>query len=534
MDDFSKYQVLTNHWKLNSAFKFPFSEHSKARSNKKERRYASQKHLESFKWLVFSVAEQGYFCKFCALFVVGQTAGFRKSTPLKKLVTQALTNFDSLTGKCGDLTVHEQYQYHRQAVEAAQDFVFSYENPQAEVSNMLSSARQQQVEENRKIISSVVETVLLCGRQNIALRGHRDDGDLMDTVNQGNFRALLLYRMNAGDVTLQKHLETSSRRNTYISKTIQNEIIDCCKDELQAIILGRVRKAGFYSIIFDETADASHISQLTLSFRYIDEDHEIREDLFSFTDVYAALEASRSDDSALKATGVAIAAEILKIMKSADLDVNNCVGIATDGCAVMTSQKCGAVQELQKTLVNAVHCWCFSDKLNLSISKSALLSCIRNASAQIRECISFFASSAKRNAVLLKRVGSQIPGLCDTRWVERHDSVACFNDELISITAALEEVTNWTDACTAPKAQRILSAILEPEFLVTVASLASVLEITQGLSRFLLKKVLTLSKLKIISRTQLRFLRNFDKTLKQNLRPSIAMFLRQLWNLELK
>ena len=39
----------------------------------------------------------------------------------------------------------------------------------------LSSALEQRKATNMKILETIVQTVVLCGRQNIALRGHRDD-----------------------------------------------------------------------------------------------------------------------------------------------------------------------------------------------------------------------------------------------------------------------------------------------------------------------------------------------------------------------
>lgn len=64
---------------------------------------------------------------------------------------------------------------------------------------------------------------LKLGKQNISLRGHRDDSPL-DFNNQGNFKELLKYRIHAGDTNLEKHLQNSSSRATYISKTTQNSL----------------------------------------------------------------------------------------------------------------------------------------------------------------------------------------------------------------------------------------------------------------------------------------------------------------------
>ena len=68
-------------------------------------------------------------------------------------------------------------------------------------------------------------TIIFCGRNNIALRGQRDD-DPTNASLSGNFQALLEFRVQSGDQILQNHLQTAPRNATYISKTIQNQMIE--------------------------------------------------------------------------------------------------------------------------------------------------------------------------------------------------------------------------------------------------------------------------------------------------------------------
>lgn len=67
-----------------------------------------------------------------------------------------------------------------------------------------------------KKLLPIVKTVICCGKQEIALRGHLDTGpvkwegnDKNDTcINDGNFRALLRFRIESGDEVLKNHLDT--------------------------------------------------------------------------------------------------------------------------------------------------------------------------------------------------------------------------------------------------------------------------------------------------------------------------------------
>lgn len=80
-------------------------------------------------------------------------------------------------------------------------------------------------------LRSIIKVLKLCGRQNLALRGHREKGDILDaadTSNGGNFRALLRERAEAGDEILREHLQSCGANATYISPDVQNQLVHEC------------------------------------------------------------------------------------------------------------------------------------------------------------------------------------------------------------------------------------------------------------------------------------------------------------------
>ena len=116
----------------------------------------------------------------------------------------------------------------------------------------------QQITKKRKRLIPFIEYIFL-GHQNIPLRGHRDDcplfeGDNNSDVNEGNFQELLHFK-------LENHLRTTLSRTMYISKNIQNELIECCSEEISSKIINNVKESGVYSTIFVETTDIRHQSQ---------------------------------------------------------------------------------------------------------------------------------------------------------------------------------------------------------------------------------------------------------------------------------
>lgn len=74
--------------------------------------------------------------------------------------------------------------------------------------------------------------MLLCTKQQIALRGHRDDRVQFaepPTSNEGNFIAIL--RLPAeSNPKLKEHLISGQENARYASKTVQNEVIGVIAD----------------------------------------------------------------------------------------------------------------------------------------------------------------------------------------------------------------------------------------------------------------------------------------------------------------
>jgi hypothetical protein len=74
---------------------------------------------------------------------------------------------------------------------------------------LLDEMKRQQIEHNRQILRPIVGAIVLCGRQNISLQGHRDDSSnyLSDDVNCGNFIEILKYSMHGEDTrrVFQEH-----------------------------------------------------------------------------------------------------------------------------------------------------------------------------------------------------------------------------------------------------------------------------------------------------------------------------------------
>ena len=103
--------------------------------------------------------------------------------------------------------------------------------------------------ENRKKLIPVTDTIKLCGRLGLSLRGHRDDSIYHPVVGCysaggiGNFVELLNYRVwRVGWYQLGDHLIKHKNNASYISKSTQNDLTKCSNKEHMSLVLRYVDK----------------------------------------------------------------------------------------------------------------------------------------------------------------------------------------------------------------------------------------------------------------------------------------------------
>ena len=70
------------------------------------------------------------------------------------------------------LRQHNGRAYHQQAVVELEEFMNVMTNKRPSIQQQLDQQLMKQILTNRIKIRSIVETIVLCGRQNIPLRGH--------------------------------------------------------------------------------------------------------------------------------------------------------------------------------------------------------------------------------------------------------------------------------------------------------------------------------------------------------------------------
>lgn len=180
----------------------------------------------------YSKAEDGIFCLPCVLFANKDNLG--------QFVCE---KFNHWTTKTCKFARHVSTKYHQFAVAQAEALKASQLRPEAAVDNQLRGIRVEQIAKNRAVLEHIADAIHLCGTQDIALRGHRDDSTADPKSNKGTFLAILHYGIRSGDTILADHFKHAPKNATYTSKTIQNDLIGIIGDHIRDKILKEIKKS---------------------------------------------------------------------------------------------------------------------------------------------------------------------------------------------------------------------------------------------------------------------------------------------------
>ena len=443
-----------------------------------------------FEFIAYSEVEDGLFCLPCVLFPMAAHQGKRAQT----LITAPYRN---LKNAKADLQKHSTLEYHQDSNAVLEAFVNTRNAPHSRVDQVLSVEGCAIIAKNRCFLESIIRCIEHCGRQGIARRGHRDDGNplMVDDTggSMGNFKALVKLVSRADD-TLREHLETCQKTSTYMSKNTQNDLLDCMSDHIQEQIVTEIKtqpSGEFFGIIADEVTDSSNWEQLGVIVRYL-KDNEPQERLIEYV---------KCENIA----GATIADLIIQRLSNIGLDLSKCRCQTYDGAGNMAGKEKGAANQFRVKTGNekAIYFHCASHKLNLALSKASKVSEVHNMVCLMQSVGLFFKFSAKRQRtfemaveeICKKRNESpstmkkKLKPLCETRWVERHTAFIDLQTLYEPLLDCLDGIEANDKRCWDPKsvtqASGLNAQLRSSKFIISFTVCHYIFGFTVGLSRLL-------------------------------------------------
>lgn len=399
------------------------------------------KWLDQYKWLSYSANPSccGGWCTICLLFLTK-----KEKLSLGAFVKTAFKNYKKSKEKiCG----HESNGYHKKAQERATLIKAQMQNINKRIDVQLDEIVNQNVRKNEAILPNIVDVVNLCAKQQIPLRGHRDDKIQFSEApvyNEGNFIAIIRL-LSLSNPTLKEHLQCGPKNALYTSKTIQNEIIEVIAELSRKKIRDCLAKCPHFSLIADETT--SHGREiLSVCLRFLDfisdpiqpVKREVLIDLCDLT----------------RTTGKSIATALLQSLNEHSINITDCRGQSYDTTSSMSSSSKGVQAAILRHAPDADYQGCCLHSLNLAICHACEMRSIQNMLDTCRELYSFFDNSPKRQALLNMVIDvlaqgetkkRRLKNLCKTRWVERHTTFQTIFDLYHYIVMALDEIYDPSD-----------------------------------------------------------------------------------------
>lgn len=369
------------------------------------------------------------------------------------------------------LNRHELQVNHITASERSENFLSVSRGEKKDIASNLSDKYALLIEKNRCILRSIIEVILLCGKQNLPLRGHTED--------ESTFMALVNFRAQT-DPVLALHLQEAPQRARYLSPKIQNQIIEILGQQISDDIVRKCNKAECFSLLADEATDAATKEQISICIRFLDNSSDkcmLREEFLAFTEA-----------EGLK--GEILANTFLDCLRQHGVDLTKLRGQGYDGASNMSGKHRGvqAVVRQQYPLAKYVHCR--AHVLNLCLVHSSKIPLIRNMMDTVQQIAFCFNYSAKRLKAFQEQLEqtehdlekrTKLRSLCETRWSSRSDSLFTFRAALEVVVQSLGELSESGDT----KARSYKAAVENFDFVISLVSAEHVLMSCTALSKVL-------------------------------------------------
>uniref|UniRef100_A0A3B1JVJ8 DUF4371 domain-containing protein n=1 Tax=Astyanax mexicanus TaxID=7994 RepID=A0A3B1JVJ8_ASTMX len=309
---------------------------------------------------------------------------------------------------------HESSQSHKDSVIRWQSYKSSL--LKGSVVQQIESATSTEVQERREYLKRIVAVTSLLGKQGIPFRGHDESCESHD---KGMF-AECFKLVQKFDPFLKSY--TPPLNTTYLSSCSQNEMVQCCAEEVTATIVKEMREAQMFAIMADEARDGKR-EQLSLCVRYVT-GGMIKERFLALTELmgFDAESIANIIEQQLALNGIG------------DL---KCVAQTYDGAAVMSGAVGGVQVHFRKKHPEAVYVHCYAHELNLVLCHTCRAISEAREFFEILESVYSFFSSSLVNHHKFVETQTELVQLSSTRWACQLCSVNCVLDNFPAIIECL-------------------------------------------------------------------------------------------------
>ncbi|XP_026821283.1 zinc finger MYM-type protein 1-like [Rhopalosiphum maidis] len=392
----------------------------------------------SFPWIEYSPSSNSAYCFYCRVFPSKTSDPTFVSVGFKQWSKASFKSFPQ----------HEKSFGHKEA--SAKLAGYKNSKKSGSIISKVNTHHQQIVADNRAYLKCILDSLLFCARQGIAIRGHRVDED---SSNKGNFLELLTLRAKDNDI-IQRYFIEKEKTFRYVSGDYTNTFLEYLANIVIENIIDNVIAAGIFSIIVDETQDLSRHEQVAIIIRYATKD-------LSPAEVFLGFYKTENTD------GETLSMLIKSTLVSHGLKIENLRGQCYDGAASMRGSYKGVQARIKEENHLAMYIHCNAHILNLClIDLAKQVSYVRNVFGTLNTLHNFIGASSKRHAIFEKMYSvlnistceepKTLKSLSDTRWSCRLDALKAVLFNFQTVVSTLEDISE-NDAVYGSDANALLN-----------------------------------------------------------------------------
>ncbi|KAL7634614.1 UNVERIFIED_CONTAM: hypothetical protein RMT77_014991 [Armadillidium vulgare] len=374
---------------------------------------------EKYKWLCGSVDKNSLFCWPCLIISVKKNIwsneGFKDWKNLSRALERHSTSKEHILNFLSYKKLFKKFNTIQEAL-----------NEHARLSKEEYNVN---VSKNREVFKLLINLTSVLCKQELPFRGHNES---KNSCNQGNFKEIFQVIINANE-ELKAHWEKMGAFNG-LSKTIENDIIDCIASELKENIYKSISDAIFFSIQVDETIDTNEKAQYSIICRFVNFNGRVKEHFIGFYDF--------GEDRSAKG----ICQRLIEVLEP--FDFRKKLVAQTYYCASVIASE---LNELQSYIRNyapqAIFTHCLAHKLNLVLQNSCKkISAVKFFFSSLQGIPAYFYKSCKRTSVLDRIVGKRMPTYSEVRWNSNAKIVNAVVTERVKLIEVFKELKNSKDS----------------------------------------------------------------------------------------
>ncbi|MBN3277478.1 ZMYM1 protein, partial [Polyodon spathula] len=216
---------------------------------------------EIHKWLAGSAVSNKVYCWPCLLQSTKHTAWSCEGYSNWKNLSQSTTIHSSSSEHVHNELALKQLENESVGIDRLLD----------EQSRLAVTEHNEKVRKNREVLKRLIDITMVLSKQEQAFCGY-DESE--DSLNKGNYPELFEYFFKH-EPELKSHWQKNAVVFSGLSKTIQNDLIECMAEGLASFIDSEIMETPFFVCELDEATDVTQRSQLSMVLRYIDFAHKL-------------------------------------------------------------------------------------------------------------------------------------------------------------------------------------------------------------------------------------------------------------------